>query len=64
MSTKLVSLPDLGFQPVTPDRWQDLEVLFGKNGAYSGCWCMWWRETRSQFGKQAGQGNDDLNAII
>jgi hypothetical protein len=33
MSTKQVSLPDLEFQPVTPDRWQDLETLFGKNGA-------------------------------
>jgi GNAT superfamily N-acetyltransferase len=65
MSTKQASLPDLEFQPVTPNRWQDLEVLFGKNGAYSGCWCMWWRETRSQFGKQAGQGNKEaLNAIV
>ncbi len=29
--------------PVTPDRFPDLERLFGPNGASSGCWCMWWR---------------------
>ncbi len=57
--------PDLEFHPVTPDRWQDLEALFGKNGAYGGCWCMWWRVTRSQFGKQAGQGNKEaLKATV
>ena len=31
----------LDIQPLTPDRWSDLEALFGKQGAYSGCWCMW-----------------------
>jgi GNAT superfamily N-acetyltransferase len=56
---------DLEVVPVTPDHWQDLETLFGKNGAYGGCWCMWWRVTRSQFGTQAGQGNKDaLKAIV
>ena len=56
---------DLEFHPVTPNRWQDLEALFGKNGACGGCWCMWWRVTRSQFGKQAGQGNKEaLKAIV
>ncbi|MBN2112601.1 MAG: GNAT family N-acetyltransferase [Acidimicrobiia bacterium] len=28
--------------PVTTDRWDDLERLFGPNGAYSNCWCTWW----------------------
>src|SRR5215471_13810021 len=57
--------PDLEFHPVTPDRWQDLETLFGKNGAYGGCWCMWWRVTHSQFGQQAGQGNKEaLKAVV
>jgi GNAT superfamily N-acetyltransferase len=65
MPSKSVSLLDLEFHPVTPDHWQNLETLFGKNGAYGGCWCMWWRITRSQFGKQAGQGNkEDLKAIV
>lgn len=51
-----VSRP-LEFHPLTPDRWSDFEKLFGKRGAYGGCWCMWWRITRSQFEQQQGEGN-------
>lgn len=47
----------LKVHPLTPDRWPDLEALFGENGAYGGCWCMWWRTTRREFGEQAGEGN-------
>jgi GNAT superfamily N-acetyltransferase len=43
--------------PLTPDRWTDLETLFGPHGAYGGCWCMWWRIKRSQFEQQQGEGN-------
>jgi len=45
------------FHPLTPDRWSDLEKLFGKHGASGGCWCMWWRLRRSDFVKQKGEGN-------
>ena len=45
----------LTFRPLTPQRWSDLEKLFGKNGACGGCWCMSWRLTRSQFVKQQAQ---------
>jgi GNAT superfamily N-acetyltransferase len=45
------------FHPLTPDRWSDFEKLFGPSGAYGGCWCMWWRTTRSQFEKQGNEGN-------
>ncbi len=41
MSAKPVSSADLEFQPVTAERWQDLEALFGESGAYGGCWCMY-----------------------
>jgi GNAT superfamily N-acetyltransferase len=44
--------PTLVFQPLTPDRWEDFAVLFGKNGACGGCWCMHWRER---------QGGNDAN---
>lgn len=65
MSSEPTSLSDLEFHPVTPERWQDLETLFGKNGAYGGCWCMWWRISRSEFGKQVNQGNRKaLKAIV
>lgn len=41
---------DLVIVPVTPDRWRDLEKLFGPDrGANSGCWCMWWRLTREAW---------------
>ena len=40
----------LDIVPLTPDRWRDLEKLFGPDrGANSGCWCMWWRLTREAW---------------
>jgi GNAT superfamily N-acetyltransferase len=40
----------LAFDPLTHDRWPDLEDLFGKDkGANSGCWCMWPRVSSSAF---------------
>ena len=65
MPSQTASLPDLEFYPVTAERWQDLETLFGKNGAYANCWCMWWRMTRSAFDKQTGQEKKQaLKAIV
>jgi GNAT superfamily N-acetyltransferase len=52
MTSKL----DLEFRPVTPDRWRDLEKLFGERGACGGCWCMWWRMSRSEFEQKKGGG--------
>jgi GNAT superfamily N-acetyltransferase len=43
-------------RPVTPDRWKDLVELFGDRGAYSGCWCMWWRLSSAEFDQQHGAG--------
>jgi len=52
------SLPlDLQFHPLTMDRWSDIEALFGPQGAYGGCWCMWWRSTRREFEQRGGEGN-------
>lgn len=36
-------VPRLIIRPLTPERWPDLEQLFGPQGAVKGCWCMWWR---------------------
>jgi GNAT superfamily N-acetyltransferase len=47
----------LDFHPLTPDRWDDLEALFGPRGGYSGCWCMWWRCSRREFERNGNQGN-------
>ncbi len=51
--------------PLTPDRWSDLEQLFGPRGAYGGCWCMWNRLTNREF--EAASGEDKrgmLRAIV
>jgi GNAT superfamily N-acetyltransferase len=33
----------IAIHPLTPERWPDLEALFGPRGACAGCWCMYWR---------------------
>lgn len=48
---------EMTFRPLTAETWPDFEALFGKNGACGGCWCMWWRMTRAEFGAQKGAGN-------
>jgi uncharacterized protein YndB with AHSA1/START domain len=56
---------DLSIHPLTPDRWDDLETLFGPRGAIGGCWCMWWRQTRSEYDRQKGEGNRQaMRAIV
>lgn len=47
-------------RPVTPDRWEDLEALFGPNGAYSGCWCTWWRVSSKTFEAESAAGRRNL----
>ena len=51
---------DYEFHPLTPERWSDLEKLFGERGATGGCWCMWWRMKQSDFDAQKGDGNRTL----
>src|SRR3984893_15308533 len=36
------STTGLSFYPLTPDRWDDFEVLFGPRGACAGCCWPWW----------------------
>lgn len=48
---------ELKIHPLTPDRWDDFEALFGERGAYGGCWCMWWRTTRKEFEACQGEKN-------
>jgi GNAT superfamily N-acetyltransferase len=49
----------LAVYPLTPDRWPHLETLFGPDGAYRGCWCMWWRVPAKTYEQNAGSGNRD-----
>ena len=34
--------------PLTTERWALFEGLFGGNGAYGGCWCMYFRQEPSE----------------
>lgn len=45
------------FHPLTPERWSDLERLFGERGACAGCWCMWWRLPRREWEESKGEAN-------
>jgi GNAT superfamily N-acetyltransferase len=47
----------LTFRPLMPDRFADLESLFGPHGAAGGCWCMWWRRTAKEFAACNGEEN-------
>lgn len=49
--------PHVRVRPLTAGQWADLEELFGPRGACGGCWCMWWRLTRSAFSAAKGDGN-------
>jgi GNAT superfamily N-acetyltransferase len=44
--------------PVTPDRWDELAAFFGPHGAYSNCWCAWFRVRAKDFDN--GPGNRRL----
>ena len=51
--------------PLTPDRWDDFEALFGKNGACAGCWCTWWRMGQSEWLATKGDGTKrKMRALI
>jgi GNAT superfamily N-acetyltransferase len=51
----------LTVHPVTPERWHDLELLFGRRGACAGCWCMWFRLPRREY--EAGRGERNRRAL-
>lgn len=49
-------------RPATPDRWPELETFFGPNGAYSNCWCAFFRVTSKQF--ETGCKNDENHQLL
>lgn len=60
MATETTTPPGApSIHPLTPDRWDDLERLFGRQGAYSGCWCMWWRLAGADYGAATGAGRKE-----
>jgi hypothetical protein len=49
-------MPKIAYSPLTIERWQDFEQLFGSHGA-GGCWCIFWHLTRAEFSRGCGQVN-------
>ena len=49
--------PAWSVHPLTPERWADFERLFGRAGAYGGCWCMWFRQTGKEYENARGAEN-------
>lgn len=44
-------------RPLTPDRWDDFEALFGPDGAVYGCWCMYLRLPLRELDANGNAGN-------
>ncbi|MEO7175521.1 MAG: GNAT family N-acetyltransferase [Saprospiraceae bacterium] len=49
---------ELILKPLSPDLWEDFELLFGQKGACGQCWCMNYRCSKAEFDKgKIDQGN-------
>jgi GNAT superfamily N-acetyltransferase len=44
-----MTIQNLEYHPLTPDRWDDFVSVMGQNGASGGCWCMYWRASGKAF---------------
>lgn len=44
-------------EPLTPDRFGDLERLFSGRRVVDGCWCMFWRQTGRENHTNWGEAN-------
>jgi GNAT superfamily N-acetyltransferase len=52
----LIPTSDVQILPASAERWADIETLFGAHGAFSGCWCMYWRVRHTEFNQIKGEG--------
>lgn len=56
---------EVEINPLTPERWYDVERLFGEYGACEGCWCMHWRVRNKDFKKRKNAANrSDFKKIV
>ena len=47
-------------EPVTPERWADLETVLGRSGGDGGCWDMFWRLTGPEYAASSRDRNRAL----
>jgi GNAT superfamily N-acetyltransferase len=56
---------NLVFRPLTSENWQDIEKLFGGGSICGSCWCMWWRQSSSEWQKKGGiERKESLKTIV
>lgn len=41
-----------------------MSALFGRQGAYSGCWCMWWRVTQREFNRGNASNRASMEQLV
>ena len=54
----------LAIHLVTSDRWEDLAAFFGPSGAFSHCWCTWWRQTGAEFSSRVQEEGAANRALM
>jgi hypothetical protein len=52
-----ISMSDFTFKPLNTKNWMDFTTLFEEHGPQNGCWCMYWRTSRTECQKNFGDGN-------
>jgi GNAT superfamily N-acetyltransferase len=57
MVSEIASAARVTFHAATPERWADIEALFGPRGACGGCWCMFPRLRGAEFTRNKGAPN-------
>jgi GNAT superfamily N-acetyltransferase len=62
--SSLIDELGLTFHPLTQKLWRDFEMLFGRNGACGGCWCMYWKLRGKSFEESAGYTARQLQKAV
>ena len=55
---------ELAIHPLTAERWNDFEHLFGPRGACAGCWCMFWKLPQANFNALAGEDTHQQQRLL
>jgi GNAT superfamily N-acetyltransferase len=59
-----VTRSSIDVRPVGLEQWPHLADFFGPSGAYSGCWCTYWRRTTADFDAGCRDGARGNRAVL
>ena len=56
----------MDIRPLTPDRWDELEKLFGPRGVTGNCWCMYPRLRAKDYeiGRKSGGNREAFRGVV